>query len=242
MAFIPTIEETQIHGNNLGLKKIFEDRYEEFLEVAKQGEQRCFDGKRWSGHAVLVVVDAALDSIGLNYFQIVVPRVRRFYDSYVKTGEIHSCEDMSKLSPEDSRLKKIINNKRVWEVAISISKELNRIKREKAMESDYAALRLWAKNSSYENWQHDPIGKIKGIGFITFQYLRMQAGVDTTMPDKVIKKAVREDFGIEAKDDIEFIKKVALLSSKVGYSQIVLCWAIWLRSANVATSDWESLH
>ena len=54
------------------------EKYGDVLEAAREGEQRCFSGKRWGGNAVLIVVDAALDSIGLNYFQIVVPRVRRF--------------------------------------------------------------------------------------------------------------------------------------------------------------------
>lgn len=217
-------------------------KYGEFLEAATEGEQRCFNGKRWDGHAVLVVVDAALDSIGLNYFKIVVPRVKRFYNDYVKTGQIASLEAFSMLSPRDSRLRKIMNNERTWEAAINICKELDRIKKENLLANDFAALKFWAEEASYEKWKEDPIGKIKGVGFITFQYLRMQSGVDTTMPDKIIKRAIEQDFGIKAKDDIHFVKKMEALSKEIGYSQTLICWAIWLKEANVKASNWEKIN
>ncbi|MEM1545754.1 MAG: hypothetical protein QXY40_02215 [Candidatus Methanomethylicia archaeon] len=35
------------------------------------------------------------------------------------------------------------------------------------------ALRTWARNAKLESWREDPIGRIKGVGLITFQYLRM---------------------------------------------------------------------
>jgi len=40
------------------------------------------------------------------------------------------------------------------------------------------------RNAKLENWREDPIGRIKGVGLITFQYLRMMGGIDTVMPDK----------------------------------------------------------
>jgi hypothetical protein len=44
---------------------------------------------------------------------------------------------------------------------------------------DKAALRAWAGNARLENWREDPVGRIKGVGLVTFQYLRMMGGVDT---------------------------------------------------------------
>ena len=216
-------------------------KYKEVLEAAREGEQRCFKGKRWDGQAILVVVDAALDSIGLNYFQIVVPRVRRFYEEYVKTGQIACFEDLSNLTPHDPRLRQIMNNERAWKVAIGISAELCRIKRVNKLKSDFAALKFWAERASYGNWKEDSIGKIAGVGLITFQYLRMQAGVDTTMPDKIIKKTVERDFGIKAGDDIQFIKRMETFSKETRYSQILLCWAIWLKESDIKTSGWERI-
>ncbi len=211
------------------LKKALEEKYLEVLEEARKYEQRVKNGKRWGGNVVLIVVDSALDSIGLNYFKIVVPRVKRFNELYVKTGEIDSIEKFSKLSPKDSRLLNIMNNKRLWNAAVNICKVLNNIKKEKGLRNDFKALKYWAEKADYENWKEDPMGRIKGVGLITFQYLRMQAGVDTTMPDKIIKRVMEQDFGIKAKNDIQFIKRMEKISKETGYSQIFLCWAIWLK-------------
>jgi len=37
--------------------------------------QRCLKTERWYGNVVLMIVDAAFTSVGLNYFQTVVPNV-----------------------------------------------------------------------------------------------------------------------------------------------------------------------
>ena len=221
------------------MKKIIEERYGDVLEAAREGEQRCFKGERWGGNAVLIVVDAALDSIGLNYFQIVVPRVRHFWRDYVKTGVISSFGDFSRLSHRDTRLRGIMNNERCWNVATNICKVLDQIKRKNGLESDFAALRFWAERANYENWKEDTVGKIRGVGLITFQYLRMQAGVDTTMPDKIVKRIMERDFNIKTKDNIEFIRRMEALSRETGYSQTFICWAIWLKESDIKTSGWE---
>lgn len=134
-----------------------------------------------------------------------------------------------------------MNNKRAWAAAIDICRELCRIKAKNELEGDFAALRFWAERASYDNWKEDPIGKIAGVGLITFQYLCMQAGVDTTMPDKIIKKTVQRDFNIKAENNIEFIKKMEAFSKETGYSQTLLCWAIWLKESDIKTSSWERI-
>jgi len=224
-----------------GLRRIIEERYTDVLEAAREGEQRCFRGERWAGNAVLIVVDAALDSIGLNYFQIVVPRVRFFWSKYVKTGVISSFRDLSTLSHRDPRLRRIMNNDRCWRAAIDICKVLNQIKLKNGLKSDFAALRSWAERTDYKNWKEDPVGEIHGVGLITFQYLRMQAGVDTTMPDKIVKRMMERDFSIKTEDDIEFIRRMETLSRETGYSQTLICWAIWLKESDINTSGWEKI-
>jgi len=223
------------------LEKRVEEIYGDVLEAAREGEERCFKGERWKGHAILIIVDAALDSIGLNYFQIVVPRVRRFYQDYVQTGQIATLEDLSKLTAEDSRLRGIMNNGRCWKAATNICKELVKIKERNHLGSDFAALRFWAERANHEGWRDDPIGKIPGVGLITFQYLRMQAGVDTTMPDKIVKREVERNFGVKAKSDLEFIEKMGEFSRETGYSQTILCWAIWLKESDMKRPDWEHI-
>ena len=215
------------------MNSLFQSRYGDVLEMAKEGEQICLQGKRWNGNAVLIVVDAALDSIGLKYFQIVVPRVRRFWGEYLKTGEITSFRDFSKLSSHDSRLRGIMNNERCWRVAISVCKILDQIRTEEKLSSDFAALKFWAERANHEKWRRDLIGAISGVGLITFQYLRMQAGVDTTMPDKIIKRAATRYLNIDSEDDLDFIKKMETFSEEIGYSQTLICWAIWMKESDV---------
>ncbi len=222
------------------LRRRFEERFSDVLDAAHEGARRCMSGKRWGGSAVLMLVDAALDSIGLNYFNIVVPRVRKFWEEFVRTGEIDSFEKLAERSPDDTSLLKIMKNRRVWNVAVSASRVFNALKERECL-SDFEALRRWAERAEPEKWREDEIGRIKGVGLVTFQYLRMQAGVDTTMPDKVIKRVLSEEFGINAGDDIAFIREVERFSKEIGYSQIFICWAIWLRESDKGKGEWETV-
>jgi hypothetical protein len=81
-------------------------------------------------------------------------------------------------------------------------------------------------------WWEDPVGSIKGVGLVTFQYLRMMGGVDTVMPDKIVKRVVNDILvkaGLESvEDDMEFIKKAEQLAISCGYRPIELCWMTWL--------------
>jgi len=98
--------------------------------------------------------------------------------------------------------------------------------------NDFNALKFWAERANYENWENDEIGMIKGIGINTFQYLRMQVGIDTTMPDKIIKRSIEKVFRIKVKDEIDLIKKTEEIANKIGISQIELCWAIWIKESD----------
>jgi len=103
--------------------------------------------------------------------------------------------------------------------------------------SDREALRFWAKNTLLDNWKEDPIGKISGVGINTFQYLRMMGGIDTLMPDKIVKKTflkILDDDNLKNKftDDMEFIEFIHDLAENTGYRPIELCWATWLNESD----------
>jgi hypothetical protein len=74
--------------------------------------------------------------------------------------------------------------------------------------------------------------KNKGVGLITFQYLRMMGGMDTVMPDKIVKRVINEILvkaGLEpVNDNIEFIKRAEEVALSCGYRPIELCWMTWL--------------
>jgi hypothetical protein len=182
---------------------------------------RCLRTERWGGSVVLMVVDAAFTSIGLNYFTAVVPKVEEFSKRFVENGRIRNLRGLAETDINELRV--VWKNRRSWDMAKGIASYLSTLS-----EDDKTALRTWATNARLENWWEDPIGRIKGVGLVTFQYLRMMGGVDTVMPDKIVKRVVNDILmkaGLEpVEDDIEFIKKAEQLAISCGYRPIELCW------------------
>jgi hypothetical protein len=172
-----------------------------------------------------LVVDAAFTSIGLNYFTAVVPKVEEFGKRFVENRRIRNLKELTEA--DINELREVWRNRRSWAIARDIASYLSTLS-----EDDKTALRTWATNARLENWWEDPIGRIKGVGLVTFQYLRMMGGVDTVMPDKIVKRVVDDILmkaGLEpVEDDIEFIKKADQLAISCGYRPIELCWMTWL--------------
>jgi hypothetical protein len=187
--------------------------------------ERCLRTERWGGSVVLMVVDAAFTSIGLNYFTAVVPKVEEFNVRFVESGRIRNLRDLAKADVNELRI--VWKNRRSWTIAKEIASYLSTLSN-----NDRVALRTWASNARLESWREDPIGRIKGVGLITFQYLRMMGGIDTVMPDKIVKRVINEILvkaGLEpVNDDIEFIKKAEEVALACGYRPIELCWMTWL--------------
>jgi hypothetical protein len=181
--------------------------------------------ERWGGCVVLMVVDAAFTSIGLNYFTAVVPRVETFSKRFVVSRRIRTLRELAEI--DINELREVWRNRRSWAIAKGIASYLSTLS-----EDDKTALRAWAANARLENWWEDPVGRIKGVGLVTFQYLRMMGGVDTVMPDKIVKRVVNGILvkaGLESvEDDMEFIKKAEQVALACGYRPIELCWMTWL--------------
>jgi hypothetical protein len=191
--------------------------------------QRCLNTARWDGNVLVMVIDAAFMSIGLNYFQSVVPNVDIFRNTYVHTNKILCFEDM--YHTEDAELQKIWKNRRSWSMAKEIARYFATSKRNKT-QTDKEIFIHWAHNTNLGKWKEDPIGRINGVGINTFQYLRMMGGVDTVMPDKIVKRVIN-DILLRAgenipESDMEFIKAVEAIGIQYGYRPIELCWMTWL--------------
>jgi hypothetical protein len=220
----------------LKLKDVVDSYMQKVPEVGEYC-QRCLRTERWHGNVVLMVVDAAFTSIGLNYFQTVVPKVEKFRKEFVESGKIRTLGDLPTVN--DDELKKIWRNKRSWQMAKSVTSHLAKIKREKMLD-DRQALIHWANRASLENWEKDPIGQIGGVGINSFQYLRMMGGVDTVMPDKIVKRVIGE---ILAKanikmpaTDIDFVYLMDKMAQDTGYKAIELCWMTWLIQSEAGMS------
>lgn len=205
------------------LKRIV-DSYMQKVSGIEEHCNRCLRTERWGGSVVLMVVDAAFTSIGLNYFTAVVPKVDEFNKKFVENGRIKNLKELAKADMNE--LRKVWRNKRSWMIAKDIASYLS------TMGDDKSALRTWARNANLEKWKEDPIGKIKGVGLITFQYLRMMGGIDTVMPDKIVKRVINEILkkagSKPVSNDIEFVKKAEEVALTWGYRPVELCWMTWL--------------
>ncbi|MEM0254169.1 MAG: hypothetical protein QXK78_06415 [Candidatus Bathyarchaeia archaeon] len=206
------------------LKQIIDDYMSKVPEL-KEYCNRCLRTERWGGNVALMVVDAAFTSIGLNYFTAVVPKVEEFRKNFIESGEIVNLKSLVEANLE--KLLQIWRNKRSWMVAKNIASYLSKLDN-----NDRIALRTWASTANLKKWREDPIGGIKGVGLITFQYLRMMGGVDTIMPDKIVKRVIN-DILVRAgmppvNEDIAFIRKAEELAIKCGYRPIELCWMTWM--------------
>ncbi|KXA89039.1 hypothetical protein AKJ38_03015 [candidate division MSBL1 archaeon SCGC-AAA259I14] len=191
---------------------------------------RCLDTERYDGNVVLMVVDAAFDSIGLNYFNSIVPKVLEFEERFVKKGNVQSLNELINVSLE--QVKDIWANERSWNVATSVASHLDELGESRGLD-DRQSLRTWAKNAGLENWREDPIGQIHGVGLTTYQYLRMMGGVDTAMPDKIVRRVIEEILEkagerMPTENDVEFVKTVDKIAFLTGYRTIELCWMTWL--------------
>ncbi|WP_456478741.1 hypothetical protein [Geoglobus ahangari] len=190
----------------------------------KSPETLRFCGKvlrseRYGGSAVLMVVDAAITSVGVNYFSVVVPRVLQFKEKFVDSGEISTLEDL--VRADESRLYSVWRNRRSWSVAKGVAEEL--LEHGDGVE----ALRRWASKAELESWREWL--KVSGAGINTFQYLRMMGGVDTVMPDRIVRRFVERHVSAP-KNQVEFVRFAEDIARDHGYMAVELCWLSWLSS------------
>lgn len=62
---------------------------------------RCLRMERWGGSVVLMVVDAAFTSIGLNYFTAVVPKVEESRRKFVESGWVRNLQALAEARVEE---------------------------------------------------------------------------------------------------------------------------------------------
>ncbi|MEN3046974.1 MAG: hypothetical protein ABDH49_08395 [Candidatus Hydrothermales bacterium] len=213
---------------NLKIRKIL-NSYLSQVKGLKCYCDRCLNTERWKGNVSLMIIDAAFTSIGLNYFTAVVPKVLKFKEDFVDKGIVRGLCDLANFDYKKALY--IWRNERSWHVIKEISGYLCELKNERRF-SEKEALRAWAKNADTYNFKKDPIGKIKGVGLVTFEYLKMMGGIDTVMPDKIVKRVLNKIFkegGLEEEEDnLKFIEKVKKVSKETGIRCIEMCWMTWL--------------
>ncbi len=188
--------------------------------------ERCLQTRRWGGNVTLMLVDAAFMSIGLNYFTSVVPAVARYEEWMYKGHAPASLAELSCLSYKS--LAPLWKNRRSWQMARDVAACLA-----DDHVDDPTALRRWAGDAPLETWETDPVGAVKGVGINTYQYLRMMGGVDTSMPDKIVRRVIadvvsRAGITLAINGDLELIETIDLIGKLTGYRPIELCWMTWM--------------
>jgi hypothetical protein len=177
-----------------------------------------------------MVVDAAFTSIGLNYFTAVVPNVMKFEKELMVNGKVLSLKDLGVIPL--GQVQSIWKNRRSWQMAKEVASYLHSLAAAHNLD-DRGALRYWATSACLESWKEDPIGRISGVGITTFQYLRMMGGIDTAMPDKIVRRVVREildeaKVDMPTKNDKELIDTIERMARVSGHRPIEICWMTWL--------------
>lgn len=179
--------------------------------------RRVLRSERYGGNAVLMVVDAAITSVGVNYFTVVVPRVLEFKNRFVDSGRITTFEDV--LRSDESEFYCVWRNRRSWMVVKGVIETL----------MDFGegvdALRKWAGRTELDSWREWL--NVRGAGINTFQYLRMMGGIDTVMPDRIVRRFVGR-YVNAPEDSIGFVRFSEGLARELGYLAVELCWLSWL--------------
>ncbi len=148
-------------------------------------------------NAVLVCLDSVL-SINRKYYTFVVPRITYFQNKY---PNITKLDDLCKLietagidgfkecwnynHPERVKILYDLCNRLIE--AASLYKDKNEL----------ISLKKWAIQSSVNDYNNFDV---TGIGFATFQYIRMLLGANTVKPDVHIKNKISEIVGRRVND------------------------------------------
>jgi hypothetical protein len=182
------------------------------------------DGYEYN-NPVLTLVDAVL-SINRNYNNFVKPRLE-----IIKTSGISSFDQLKDRLDEGAEsfmefwnynhLERVDILKNLLSFYISFKKKNN-------LDNDIETLNLWAEQSSVESFKE---WNIKGIGFTTYQYLRMLCGADTVKPDIHIFRVIEKALGrkLSTKDCVLLIERT---SKEMNVSARSLDHAIWLYSSS----------
>ena len=85
------------------LLKSIVDSYMQKVSGLKEHCERCLRTERWNGNVVLMIVDAAFTSIGLNYFTTVVPKVEELNREFVESRRIKNLKELAEADINELR-------------------------------------------------------------------------------------------------------------------------------------------
>lgn len=147
--------------------------------------------------AVLVCLDATL-SINRKYYTFVVPRITYFRNKYPNILELRDLVELIN-TVGISNFKECWNYNHMDRVKIlyDLCNKLIEISYLYEGENELISLRKWASKSSVGDYDEF---NVAGIGFATYQYIRMLLGANTVKPDVHIKNKISEIVGRKIND------------------------------------------
>ena len=214
------------------------DCYAEQVDCAERGET-FLKLNRWTGEdPLLLLADAAGTTTGQNYFIHVKPSAKSFKEQFLDSGRLTSFDELACLNPDGHELLEIFEATRKRRVLIQGAEVLSSMD----AHDDLSRLKMWAESASPFDYSNDSFGRIQGVGLRTFQFLRMNAGVDTVKPDIQVKRFVEElkdstgRAELDASNDKSVLKSCEWLSQKTNYRMIELDQIAWWNFANINKS------
>lgn len=103
-------------------------------------------------------------------------------------------------------------NLKKYNVLLNILDAIDQIREKYKIEDDFKLMQKWAEDVVLDNYQNDPIGRIKNIAIATIQHLRMDFGIDTVKPDQRVIEVLEREFGFTSVSQIKAIKLVEEIS------------------------------
>ncbi len=147
-------------------------------------------GESHYDNAVLPLVDAVL-SMNRQYAGFVVPRVELIRHSGIQT--IDQLNDaITHLGISGFCQLWHYNHPQRVEILKRLIAKFQAIKKDMEIEDDLIAINAWGTKSTIADFDNFDV---KGIGFTTFQYLRLLCGADTVKPDIHLRRAVKDATG-----------------------------------------------
>lgn len=210
------------------------DRYAGQVDYTEHAK-RCLRLDRWTGaNPLLLLADAAGTTTGQSYLTHVKPSAESFKKQFVDSGRVTSFDELACLDTDDPELLEIFQNTRKRTVLIQGAEVLSNVDGN----DDLSRITSWAENADPFDHLNDPFGGICGVGLRTFQFLRMNAGVDTVKPDIHVTNFLEElkestdQPELDSSDKKSVIRSYKWLSQRTNYRMIELDQIVWLNFAD----------
>lgn len=175
---------------------------------------------------ILILCDAVL-SMNRKYEGFVVPRIK-----LIEKSNINTLTQLNNIITQGgieafSKVWNYKDPKRV-EILQNLTRKFLQLKEYYKLDNDLDVLHEWGASTKPQEWESFGI---KGIGFTTYQYLRILCGANTIKPDVHIKRAFLEGVGVN-KPLGEIVEVIEETAKHLNIQAKQLDYALWSYYSN----------